>query len=89
MTRRGGRCDCGSNALGDEATALAWLRERTGVDPEGGLLVITPRVPWRRRLTPRLPGQSLAEFGVLAEVSDWMRLARSGPLAFSPWRLVS
>ena len=75
--------------LGDEATALAWLRERTGVDPEGGLLVITPRVPWRRRLTPRLPGQSLAEFGVLAEVSDWMRLARSGPLAFSPWRLVS
>lgn len=74
--------------LGDEEAALVWLRERTGLETktDAPLLVITPRMPWRKRLMPKLAGQAglIAQF---AELASFTRLAAESPtLAFSPWR---
>jgi protease-4 len=75
--------------LGDEQVAIDWLAEKTGADAERGLLVLAPRVPWVRRLMPRLAGAWASLGPELGELWEVSRLVAHGEsvLAWSPWRV--
>ena len=79
--------------LGDEQAAIEWLSEKTGVDATPGLLVIGPRVPFARRMMPKLFGAQLARLqdadGPVGEALALLQLADNaeGVIAYSPLRL--